>query len=80
MNLTLADTKIAKLIFVLIFGFCVNSVAQNTGEGKYTDITAVKGDVLHHIDLLQDVKLVVKKGNGINDLKILLEDGINFRR
>jgi imidazolonepropionase-like amidohydrolase len=31
-------------------------------EGKYADIIAVKGDVLRHIDLLQDVKLVVKKG------------------
>lgn len=31
-------------------------------EGKYADIIAVKGDVLRHIDLLQDVKLVIKKG------------------
>ncbi|MCA4895254.1 MAG: amidohydrolase family protein [Cytophagales bacterium] len=31
-------------------------------EGKYADIIAVKGDVLRHIDLLQDVKIVVKKG------------------
>jgi imidazolonepropionase-like amidohydrolase len=31
-------------------------------EGKYADIIAVKGDVLRHIALLQDVKLVVKKG------------------
>lgn len=31
-------------------------------EGKYADIIAVKGDVLRHMDLLQDVKLVVKKG------------------
>ncbi len=31
-------------------------------EGKYADIIAVKGDVLKHIALLQDVKLVVKKG------------------
>lgn len=31
-------------------------------EGKYADIIAVKGDVLRHIDLLQDVKMVVKKG------------------
>jgi imidazolonepropionase-like amidohydrolase len=31
-------------------------------EGKFADIIAVKGDVLRHIDLLQDVKLVIKKG------------------
>jgi imidazolonepropionase-like amidohydrolase len=31
-------------------------------EGKFADIIAVKGDVLKHIALLQDVKLVVKKG------------------
>jgi imidazolonepropionase-like amidohydrolase len=31
-------------------------------EGKYADIIAVKGDVLRHMALLQDVKLVVKKG------------------
>ncbi|MFM9075219.1 MAG: amidohydrolase family protein, partial [Bacteroidota bacterium] len=31
-------------------------------EGKFADIIAVKGDVLRHIDLLQDVKMVIKKG------------------
>jgi imidazolonepropionase-like amidohydrolase len=31
-------------------------------EGKYADIIAVKGDVLRHMALLQDVKLVIKKG------------------
>lgn len=31
-------------------------------EGKYADIIAVKGDVLRHIDLLQDVDVVVKRG------------------
>ena len=31
-------------------------------EGKYADIIAVKGDVLRHIDLLQGVDIVVKKG------------------
>ncbi|MCA4898185.1 MAG: amidohydrolase family protein [Cytophagales bacterium] len=31
-------------------------------EGKYADIIAVKGDVLRHMALLQDVKMVVKKG------------------
>ncbi len=31
-------------------------------EGKYADIIAVKGDVLRHIDLLQSVDMVMKKG------------------
>ena len=31
-------------------------------EGKYADIIAVRGDVLGHIDLLQDVDLVIKHG------------------
>jgi len=31
-------------------------------EGKYADVIAVRGDVLRHVDLLQDVDLVVKRG------------------
>ena len=31
-------------------------------EGKYADIIAVKGDVLRHISLLQDVDVVIKHG------------------
>jgi imidazolonepropionase-like amidohydrolase len=31
-------------------------------EGKYADIIAVRGDVLRHIDLLQDVNIVIKHG------------------
>lgn len=31
-------------------------------EGKYADIIAVRGDVLRHIDLLQDVDIVIKHG------------------
>jgi len=31
-------------------------------QGKYADIIAVKGDVLRHIDLLQNVDMVIKKG------------------
>ncbi len=34
-------------------------------EGKYADIIAVHGDVLRHIGLLQDVKLVMKKGKRV---------------
>lgn len=33
--------------------------------GKFADIIAVKGDVLRHIDLLQRVDLVVKKGKRV---------------
>ena len=31
-------------------------------EGKYADIIAVRGDVLRHVNLLQDVDIVVKHG------------------
>ncbi len=31
-------------------------------EGKYADIIAVRGDVLRHIDLLQDVDIVIRQG------------------
>ncbi len=34
-------------------------------EGKYADIIAVKGDVLRHIALLQNVNLVMKKGRRV---------------
>jgi imidazolonepropionase-like amidohydrolase len=40
-------------------------VQDKTGtisEGKLADIIAVKGDVLRYINLLQDVKLVMKGG------------------
>lgn len=40
-------------------------VADEVGtvtEGKYADIIAVKGDVLRHISLLQDVDIVIKHG------------------
>jgi len=31
-------------------------------EGQYADIIAVRGDVLRHIDLLQNVGMVIKHG------------------
>jgi imidazolonepropionase-like amidohydrolase len=34
-------------------------------EGKYADIIAVRGDVLRHISLLQDVDMVIKKGKRV---------------
>jgi imidazolonepropionase-like amidohydrolase len=34
-------------------------------EGKYADIIAVKGDVLRHIALLQDVDMVIKHGKRV---------------
>jgi imidazolonepropionase-like amidohydrolase len=33
--------------------------------GKYADIIAVKGDVLRHISLLQDVDFVMKHGKRV---------------
>ena len=34
-------------------------------EGKYADIIAVKGDALKHINLLQNVDLVIKHGRQV---------------
>ena len=30
--------------------------------GKYADVIAVRGDVLRHIDLLREPKIVIKRG------------------
>jgi imidazolonepropionase-like amidohydrolase len=40
----------------------VSDQVGTVSEGKYADIIAVRGDVLRHIDLLQDVDLVIKHG------------------
>jgi len=40
----------------------VDDQVGTVSEGKYADIIAVKGDVLRHIALLQDVDLVIKHG------------------
>ena len=40
----------------------VDKEVGTISEGKYADIIAVKGDVLRHISLLQDVDLVIKHG------------------
>lgn len=40
----------------------VNQEFGTVTPGKYADIIAVKGDVLRHIDLLQRVDIVIKKG------------------
>ena len=40
----------------------VDDQVGTVSEGKYADIIAVKGDVLHYISLLQDVDLVMKQG------------------
>ncbi len=34
-------------------------------EGKVADIIAVRGDVLRHVALLQDVDLVIKRGRRV---------------
>lgn len=40
----------------------VEDEVGTVSEGKFADIIAVRGDVLRHVDLLQDVDLVVKHG------------------
>lgn len=40
----------------------VSDQVGTVSEGKYADIIAVKGDVLRHIEILQDVDVVIKKG------------------
>ena len=40
----------------------VNDKVGTVSAGKYADIIAVKGDVLRHINLLQNVSLVMKNG------------------
>ncbi len=40
----------------------VDKEVGTVSEGKYADIIAVKGDVLRHISLLQDVDIVIKHG------------------
>jgi len=40
----------------------VSDQVGTVSEGKYADIIAVRGDVLRHINLLQDVDVVIKHG------------------
>jgi len=40
----------------------VSDQVGTVSEGKYADIIAVRGDVLRHIDLLQNVDVVIKHG------------------
>ena len=40
----------------------VDGAVGTISERKYADIIAVRGDVLRHISLLQDVDLVIKHG------------------
>ena len=40
----------------------VSDQVGTVSEGKYADIIAVRGDVLRHINLLQDVDMVIKHG------------------
>ena len=41
----------------------VSDQVGTVSEGKYADIIAVRGDVLRHINLLQDVDIVIKHGH-----------------
>jgi imidazolonepropionase-like amidohydrolase len=40
----------------------VSDQVGTVSEGKYADIIAVRGDVLRHINLLQNVDVVIKHG------------------
>ncbi len=40
----------------------VSDEVGTVSPGKYADIIAVRGDVLRHIALLQDVDIVIKHG------------------
>ena len=40
----------------------VSDQVGTVSEGKYADIIAVRGDVLRHINLLQDLDLIIKHG------------------
>jgi imidazolonepropionase-like amidohydrolase len=40
----------------------VDKEVGTISEGKWADIIAVRGDVLRHVDLLQDVDLILKRG------------------
>ena len=40
----------------------VSNDVGTVSAGKYADIIAVRGDVLRHISLLQDVDIVIKRG------------------
>ena len=40
----------------------VDKEVGTVSEGKWADIIAVRGDVLRHVDLLQDVDLILKHG------------------
>jgi imidazolonepropionase-like amidohydrolase len=40
----------------------VSDQVGTVSEGKYADIIAIRGDVLRHINLLQDVDIVIKHG------------------
>src|SRR4030095_11974221 len=40
----------------------VSDQVGTVSEGKYADIIAVRGDVLRHVDLLQNVNIVIKHG------------------
>ncbi|WP_296702370.1 amidohydrolase family protein [Algoriphagus sp.] len=43
----------------------VSDKVGTISEGKYADIIAVRGDVLRHISLLQDVDMVIKHGKKV---------------
>ena len=47
----------------------VSDQVGTVSEGKYADIIAVRGDVLRHINLLQNVDIVIKHGRRWSNLR-----------
>jgi len=64
LSLALAAQAIqtACLVAAKVLNYDWASQVGSVEKGKYADIIAVKGDVLRHIDLLQNVGIVIKKG------------------
>jgi imidazolonepropionase-like amidohydrolase len=53
-----------------------SDVSGTISEGKYADIIAVKGDVLKYINLLSDVKLVMKNGVLYKENGLVIESAL----
>ncbi len=53
-----------------------SDVSGTVSAGKYADIIAVKGDVLKYINLLSDVKLVMKNGVLYKENGIVIESAL----
>jgi len=57
----------------------VSDKSGTISKGKYADIIAVKGDVLRYINLLSDVKLVMKNGTLYKEQGQVIEEAVLAR-